>query len=138
MIDRTRIAEEIRPDIEELLRIELQIKKLRHSIKEQLKDLTVRKRTITKRVEGLMTEHRFSKVRGDDGIVTLVTRRVCPKLDSISLVERLTEVLRNEDEAVQITARVFEEMPTQEKYSIRIKPESSASDEELNLQEDAL
>lgn len=135
MLDRTRIAEQIRPDIAELLSIEIQIKKLKLSIAEKLKGLNLRKKEVSKRVELCMTENKFSKIRGDQGIITLVTRAVPVKMDAVILAEKLSELLDDEAHAVRLAAQVFEEQETQEKRSVLVRPESlsNASEEELNV-----
>lgn len=124
---RADLAKRIKPDVEELLRVEIQIKKLKGSIQADLKKLNARKKELTKRVEECMTEHKLENIRGGAGTITLVSKEAPVPLNSETLVDSLTEVLDDRDKAIQLAASVLEHLPTAEKKQVKVKPEKSAT-----------
>lgn len=136
---RAELAKRIKPDVEELLRVEIQIKKLKASIQSDLKKLNARKKELTKRVEECMTENKLENIRGGSGTITLVLKEAPVALNSETLVDTLTDVLEDKDKAIQLTASVLEHLPTTEKRTVKVKPEKSASasnSASINIHED--
>jgi hypothetical protein len=133
MSTKAQLSKEIKPIAEELLKTELQMKKLKAGIASELKVLSTRKKDLMKQVSECMTKHKLEHITGASGSIAMVNKERQAPLNKETLVETLERVLGDPAKAVSMAVDILAQLPMVESKTVKVKPEKNKSLVSLDL-----